>query len=346
MLGEELDKQVQSYLIALRERGGVVNTAIVLACAEGIVKNYDSNILAANGGHLVLTSNWGKSVLRRMGFVKRRVSTTAKISVANFEEVKAQFRLDIKVCVEMDDIPPALVINLDQTGIHYMPAGSWTMEKEGAKRVEVTAADDKRQITAVFAGSLSGDFLPPQLIYKGTTHCCLPTVVFPDSWDITHSENHWSNEKTMIQYMEKILLPYIKKTRSDMKLQEDQCALLIFDQFKGQVTEKMFKLLEENHVNIALVPANCTDRLQPLDVSVNKPVKSFLRKQFQEWYAQKICEQLREPPTQVDPVDLWLSIVKPLGARWMLKVYDYMKSNPEIIRNGFKGAGITDFLGL
>lgn len=86
------------------------------------------------------------------------------------------------------------------------------------------------------------------------------------------------------------------------------------------MTENMFKLLEENHVNIALVPANCTDRLQPLDVSVNKPVKSFLRKQFQEWYAQKICEQLREP----------------LGTRWMLKVYDYMKSNPEIIQNGFK----------
>ena len=345
LLGEELDKQVRSYLIALRERGGVVNTAIVLACAEGIIKNYDSNILAANGGHLVLTRNWGKSILSRMGFVKRRVSTTAKISVANFEEVKAQFLLDIKVSVEMDEIPPALVINLDQTGIHYVPAGSWTMDKEGAKRVEIVAADDKRQITAVFAGTQSGDFLPPQLIYKGTTHRCLPTMKFPDSWDVTHSQNHWSNEKTMIQYVEKILLPYIKKTRSEMKLHEDQPALLIFDQFKGQVTEKMFQLLEENHVNIVLVPANCNDRLQPLDISVNKPVKSFLRKQFQEWYAQKICDQLREPPTQVDPVDLWLSIVKPLGARWMVKVYDYMKSNPEIIRNGFKGAGITDFLG-
>ena len=71
LLGEKLEKQVQSYLIALRDRGGVVNTAIVLACAKGIVKNYDSNLLAANGGHLVLTSNWGKSLLRRMGFVKR-----------------------------------------------------------------------------------------------------------------------------------------------------------------------------------------------------------------------------------------------------------------------------------
>ena len=190
----------------------------------------------------------------------------------------------------MDEIPPPLIINLDQTGIHYVPAGSWTMEKEGAKRVEIVAADDKRQITAVFAGTLCGDILPPQLIYKGTTCCCLPTVVFPDSWDITHTENHWSNEKTVIQYVDKILLPYIKKTKSEMKLKQDQCALLIFDKFKGQVTEKMFALLEDNHVNIAVVPANCTDHLQPLDVSVNKPVKSFLRKQFQEWYAWKICQ--------------------------------------------------------
>ena len=128
-----------------------------------------------------------------------------------------------------------------------------------------------------------------------------------------------------------------------MKLRDDYRALAIFDQFKGQVTDAIFKLLEENHVNLVIVPANCTDRLQPLDVSVNKPVKAFLRKQFQEWYAQKISEQL-DASTEVVPVDLRLSVVKPLGASWMIKLYDYMKSNPDIIQNGFVGAGITDFL--
>ena len=37
MLGEDLDTQVQAYLTALREKGAVVNTAIAIACAEGIV---------------------------------------------------------------------------------------------------------------------------------------------------------------------------------------------------------------------------------------------------------------------------------------------------------------------
>ena len=55
-------------------------------------------------------------------------------------------------------------------------ASSCTMEKEGATRVEVTGKDDKRQITLVLAGSLSGEFLPPQAIYEGKTKRCLPPL--------------------------------------------------------------------------------------------------------------------------------------------------------------------------
>ena len=35
------------------------------------------------------------------------------------------------------------------------------MENEGSERIEITGADDKRQITTVFAGTMVGDFLPP-----------------------------------------------------------------------------------------------------------------------------------------------------------------------------------------
>ena len=44
------------------------------------------------------------------------------------------------------------------------------------------------------------------------------------------------------------------------------------------------------------------------------------------------------------PVDLKLSIMKPLGAQWMIKQYNYLKSKPDIVQNGFKGSGITDSL--
>ena len=41
----------------------------------------------------------------------------------------------------------------------------------------------------------------------------------------------------------------------------------------------------------------------------------------------------------MSPVDLRLSIVKPLGAQGMIKLYDYLKSKPDIIKNGFRSAG-------
>ena len=77
LLGEDLDRQVRAYLTHLQ-------TAITLGVAEGIVKNEDSNLLATNSGHIVLTKHWAKWLLTRMGFVKRRSTTTDKVNVPKF----------------------------------------------------------------------------------------------------------------------------------------------------------------------------------------------------------------------------------------------------------------------
>lgn len=68
-----------------------------------------------------------------MNFVKRRGSSTAKMTVANFEAVKEQFVLDFNAVVEMEDIPPELVFNWDQTGISVVPGSLWTMDTKGAQ---------------------------------------------------------------------------------------------------------------------------------------------------------------------------------------------------------------------
>ena len=121
----------------------------------------------------------------------------------------------------------------------------------------------------------------------------------------------------------------------------DQRALLMFDNFKGQCTEALLKLLDENNVSVVLIPPNCTDRLQPLDVSVNKSAKEFLRRKFHVWYAENVCAQL-EGKLPKQQVDLRLNVVKPLGAKWMVELFDYIKSKPDVISNGFKKSRIFD----
>jgi len=111
-------------------------------------------------------------------------------------------------------------------------------------------------------------------------------VEFPDDCHITYTANHWANDA----YIENTYIPYVKKERQSLRFSDDHSALVFFDIFKGQCTEKVLKLLEDNNILYVTVPGNCTDRLQPLDQRISQ--QDFLRSKFQEWYGIEICKQL------------------------------------------------------
>ena len=53
------------------------------------------------------------------------------------------------------NIPSQLVINWDQAGVKLVPSSNWTLEQEGAERVEIAGLNNKCQDTATLAGTLS-----------------------------------------------------------------------------------------------------------------------------------------------------------------------------------------------
>ena len=72
----------------------------------------------------------------------------------------------------------------------------------GSRRVEIAGMGNKRQLTAVFAGTLDGHYLSIQLMYGGKTNQCHPKGVnFPDDWHITHTHNHWADKESMNEYV-------------------------------------------------------------------------------------------------------------------------------------------------
>ena len=279
-----------------------------------------------------------------MGYVKRKASSKAKITVENLASLKEQYLLDIRGVVDMEEIPQDLILNWDQIAVHYVPVSNWTMAMEGLKKVAIAGIDDKRQITLVLAATMSGKLLPCQLVYQGKTKACLPSVTFPSDWDVTFSPNHWCNEITMEHYIQHIICPYIQDTRKRLKLNIENRALCIFDNFKAQRTDRILQLLEDNNIDTVFVPPNCTGELQPMDLSVNKSVKDLLRAKFQEWYASKVFSSYQGSGSQIEPVKFPMSQMKPLGAQWLMQMYDHLLAHPEIISNGFKEAGIVDIL--
>lgn len=64
------------------------------------------------------------------------------------------------------------------------------------------------------------------------------------------------------------------------------------DSFTGQKTQKVLETLEENNIMVVFVPGGTTDRLQPLDLSVNQTAKDFMREKFQQWHAKEVEKSL------------------------------------------------------
>jgi len=278
LLGDTLDSEVKSYIRCVREGGGLVTTEITMAAARAIVRKYNPALIADEStgeeGPIRITSDWAKSLLYRMKFVKRRGSTTTKYLVADFDAIKSQFLADIVIVKTLQRIPDDLILNWDHTGINIVPGSAWTMDQKGQQHVELLALDDKRQITAVVCGSLTGNLLPFQLIYQGKMSACLPKVSLPKDWHVTCTDNHWSNEQKTHEYIEFVLLPYVKSTRRQLGLPDNFPAMVLFDAFKGQTTDATYRLLEQNYISVVNIPANCTNKLQWISV-LTRALKSF-----------------------------------------------------------------------
>ena len=79
LLGSELDDQVKCYIKDARAAGTPIDTAAVMASGEATVRKIDKNLLKDNGGPIDITKTWAKSLLSRLGFVKRKANSTAKV---------------------------------------------------------------------------------------------------------------------------------------------------------------------------------------------------------------------------------------------------------------------------
>ena len=122
-LGKDLDICVQDCINALRKVGGVVNTTIAMAAANDIIAARNPALL----DHIEITKVWAKSLFQIIRYVKRKCSNAGKVTVACFEVLQEELLADIKAKVLMNDVPPSLIFNWDQTVINFVPTGEWTI---------------------------------------------------------------------------------------------------------------------------------------------------------------------------------------------------------------------------
>jgi hypothetical protein len=237
-------------------------------------------------------------------------------------------------------VHPSLIINMDQTGVHLVPASNWTYEQAGSGSVAVLGVEDKRQITACIASSLAGDLLPPQLIFQGKTSRCLPPVSVEARLagaHLTFSANHWSSQETMQQYVEEIIMPYADRCIQRHHLSSLANIILVLDVWAVHKSEEFRRFLRTKHprIHLVFVPPNCTSKLQVADVALQRPFKHGITKRFNEWACAQVVQQIAEGKVSGLAESLKMATIKPLALEWCLESWNNLKDQPSLIVAGW-----------
>ena len=88
---------------------------------------------------------------------------------------------------------------------------------------------------------------------------------------------------------------------------------------------------KEQHQFISVF-ANCTDKWQPLNLFVNKPLKDEMKQHFQSWYAEEVRKQLESGVAiQEVKIDTRTSALKPKRANWLMESLESLSQKPEIV---------------
>ena len=87
LLGSELDNKVKSYI----KEAMVAGLPLILQLSwqvEKIVRKNKKNLLKDNAGPIDINKTWAKSLLSRLGYVRQKASSTAKVEPPNYEQLK------------------------------------------------------------------------------------------------------------------------------------------------------------------------------------------------------------------------------------------------------------------
>lgn len=128
----ELDQKLIKYLTGIRTKGGVVNIHVVRATAAALIKTNPTS--SQHLHNFCMPRSWVQSLYRRMGLTKR-AGTTSRPPVPQglYDECRLEYLGQIDTTIKKYEVPPALILNSDQTPSSFISVGKSTMAVQGEK---------------------------------------------------------------------------------------------------------------------------------------------------------------------------------------------------------------------
>lgn len=196
------------------------------------------------------------------GLSQARCDGLNKIDVQNYFSLLGQLLKDLNLfnC-------PERIYNCDETGFPLNnTAQNHIIAKKGSKQViSKTCVEKGENVTVLACTSPVGNFIPPFVIYKGKRSPSKDVQIgFPNGTKVITTESGWITEDAFLLW-----LKHFDRFRAPGP------SVLVLD---GHISHKSLRALEfceKKQIHVICLPSHTTHRLQPLDRSFFKPLKTY-----------------------------------------------------------------------
>lgn len=127
----------------------------------------------------------------------------------------------------------------------------------------------------MFAGSASGEILPPYVVYKAEHLWDTWTTGGPNGCRYNRTKSGWFDVMTFEDWFLSILLGKLRKLTGPK--------VLIGDNLSSHINPVVIRACEENNIKFVCLPPHSTHITQPLDVAFYGPMKRYWRSILNEW---------------------------------------------------------------
>lgn len=338
----ELEIRLYTLFLNRREAGQAIRRGWFRLYADEIFRELYPN--ASTISSVFRFSNgWFEAFLRRYRVSLRCITKKAQkipkdyyqlvVNWLQFNRRNSQPRpgnwMETVLCRAVGRYHLSNICNLDETPLPFEYLSGRTYNPIGAKTVwvkETRSGWDKRQaslVLCVFADGINR--LPPMIIFHGLGER------LGDEWEKYHpgvivefNEKAYMNDVLFLKYIQLHLIPVL----------EGRPSLFAIDLCTSHYTPAVLEKLRIHHIIPTLIPAGCTSLVQPLDVSINKPLKERIRDLTDE--AIRECES-------VDDFQKWS-----VGDRRVLTTccvgdawYEFCIENRDLVKRIFRKVGLS-----
>lgn len=172
------------------------------------------------------------------------------------------------------------ILNMDQTPVFFSMTPGTTIEQQGMRTVNIRrSGGSTMRATAAVTVTASGKMLPLMMVFKGKPNGRIEREFrnYPVGAQYAVQDRAWMDERVMLLWVEQVLRPYVETAPNGIQ------PFILLDSYRCHMMSSVVTVIQDLGVQVEHIPGGCTGLCQPLDVGINKPMKTRCRNKWEQW---------------------------------------------------------------